>query len=408
MFRNIFVFGLLGLFLWGSAQEPMEIFKQRPQTPTGTSLHENGSIRLFLCGDVMTGRGIDQILPHPSNPQIYESYMKDASGYVAIAERANGPIPAPVSYDYIWGDALKVLDNYAADLRIINLETSITTSNDYWKGKSINYRMHPKNIACLSALKIEICVLANNHLLDWGYQGLDETLSALKKVGIKTTGAGSNSYRAQKPAIMDVNNRGRVLVFSYGSPTSGIPLEWAATDERAGVNMLQLNESSIEKVKEQINQYRQPGDVIITSIHWGGNWGYDIPLEQSNFAHELIDKADVDIIHGHSSHHAKGIEVYKQKLIIYGAGDFINDYEGISGYEQYRDDLAVMYLAKIEPANGKLVELEMYPFEIRNFQLQKVSNSDLKWLRDQLDNQGRNLGTRVKLHPPNSLLLQWD
>ncbi|MCZ6520943.1 MAG: CapA family protein, partial [Bacteroidetes bacterium] len=105
---------------------------------------------------------------------------------------------------------------------------------------------------------------------------------------------------------------------------------------------------------------------------------------------------------------SKGIEVYKQKLIIYGAGDFINDYEGISGHEQYRDDLAVMYLVKINPVDGRLVELELFPFEIRNFQLYKVSNIDLKWLRDQLDNQGRKLGTRVKLHPPNSLLLQWD
>ncbi|MCZ6694259.1 MAG: CapA family protein [Bacteroidetes bacterium] len=400
-------FGFLCLFFFDPSQESIDVFDRKLKMARNYSTDK--TVRIFLCGDVMTGRGIDQILPHPSNPQIYESYMKDAIGYVAIAERANGPVPAPVSYDYIWGDASKVLDNYAPDLRIINLETSITTSDDYWKGKGINYRMHPQNIACLSALKIDICVLANNHLLDWGYQGLEETLSTLNNAHLKTSGAGSNLFNAQKPAIMEVKNKGRVLVFSYGTPTSGIPLEWAATDERAGVNMLQkLNESSIEKVKKQIEQYRQPSDVIITSIHWGGNWGYDIPLEQSSFAHELIDKAGVDIIHGHSSHHSKGIEVYKQKLIIYGAGDFINDYEGISGHEQYRDDLAVMYLVKINPVDGRLVELELFPFEIRNFQLHKVSNIDLKWLRDQLDNQGRKLGTRVKLHPPNSLLLQWD
>ena len=392
-------YGFLCLFFFGPSKESIDVFDIKLKMATNYSTDR--SIRLFLCGDVMTGRGIDQILPHPSNPQIYESYTKDAKGYVTIAEQTNGPIPAMVDYDYIWGDALKVLDNYSPDLRIINLETSITTSDDYWKGKGINYRMHPQNTPCLTAFNVDICVLANNHLLDWGYTGLDETLATLKKVGIKTAGAGTNSYQALKPTIVEVKNKGRVLVFSYGSPTSGIPLEWAATNERAGVNVLQkLNESSIEKVKKQIKQYQQPGDVIIISIHWGGNCGYDVPLEQSNFAHELIDKAGVDIIHGHSSHLAKGIEVYKQKLIIYGAGDFINDYEGISGHEQYRDDLAVMYLVKINPVDGRLVELEMYPFEIRNFQLHKVSNSDLKWLRDQFDNHGRKLGTRVKLHPP--------
>ena len=66
------------------------------------TLHETEnkteSVTLFLCGDVMTGRGIDQVLPHPSSPEIYESYMTSALGYVEIAEEANGPIPAPVAF----------------------------------------------------------------------------------------------------------------------------------------------------------------------------------------------------------------------------------------------------------------------------------------------------------------------
>ena len=68
------------------------------------------AITIFLCGDVMTGRGIDQILPHPSDPTIYESYMKSAQGYVKIAEEVNGSIDFPVSFSYIWGNALKEMD----------------------------------------------------------------------------------------------------------------------------------------------------------------------------------------------------------------------------------------------------------------------------------------------------------
>lgn len=64
------------------------------------------SLTLFLCGDVMAGRGIDQALPHPSDPAIHEPLMQTAEGYVALAEQAHGPIPKPVSFSYIWGDML--------------------------------------------------------------------------------------------------------------------------------------------------------------------------------------------------------------------------------------------------------------------------------------------------------------
>ncbi|MFZ5772705.1 MAG: poly-gamma-glutamate biosynthesis protein, partial [Thermodesulfobacteriota bacterium] len=55
-------------------------------------------ITLFLCGDVMTGRGIDQVLPHPSEPVLYESYMRSAAGYVQLAEEKNGPLARPVDF----------------------------------------------------------------------------------------------------------------------------------------------------------------------------------------------------------------------------------------------------------------------------------------------------------------------
>lgn len=97
-------------------------------------------ITLLLCGDVMTGRGIDQIMSHPSNPILHESYVKNAKEYVTMAEWANGFMDKPVDNAYIWGDALKTIKD--ADIRIINLETSITNSNTY-ADKWINYRMHP-------------------------------------------------------------------------------------------------------------------------------------------------------------------------------------------------------------------------------------------------------------------------
>src|SRR5215467_6347244 len=112
------------------------------------------AISLFLCGDVMTGRGIDQVLPHPVNPILYEPYVRDAREYVELAEAAHGPIPRPVSFDYIWGDALDELECAATDFRIINFETSITTSDEACP-KDINYRMHPANTPCITSARID-------------------------------------------------------------------------------------------------------------------------------------------------------------------------------------------------------------------------------------------------------------
>ncbi|OGB01681.1 MAG: hypothetical protein A3E79_09405 [Burkholderiales bacterium RIFCSPHIGHO2_12_FULL_61_11] len=64
------------------------------------------TLTLWLAGDVMTGRGIDQIQAHAVPPVLYENWVHDARDYVQLAERVNGPVPAPVTPDYIWGDAL--------------------------------------------------------------------------------------------------------------------------------------------------------------------------------------------------------------------------------------------------------------------------------------------------------------
>jgi poly-gamma-glutamate capsule biosynthesis protein CapA/YwtB (metallophosphatase superfamily) len=383
--------------------------KKPRQKPANKQSAMAGLITIFMCGDVMIGRGIDQVLPHPCDPVIYEPWVRDAGEYVALAEKANGPIQQPVSFSYIWGDALEELERVAPDVRIINLETSVTKSDDYWKGKGINYRMHPENIHCVTAAGIDCCALANNHVLDWGYSGLTETLEALKKVNVKSAGAGQNLEEAETPAVMEVEKKGRVILFSYGSETSGIPFSWAASEDKPGVNLLQdFSDKTVEYIRENVRKVRQQGDIVIASIHWGSNWGYEIPREQREFAHKLIDTASVDIVHGHSSHHVMGIEVYEDKPIIYGCGDFLNDYEGIGGYEDFRADLALMYFVSVDLSTGKLVCLHMTPTQIKNFKANRSSRADALWLRDILNREGKEFGTRVELNKDNKLTLQWD
>ncbi len=397
---------LLGLTALGMLSPPWVLLAQ--QRRINDTIMNKQSVTLFLCGDVMTGRGIDQILPHPVNPEIYESYVKDARDYVKLAERMNGPISKPVDFAYIWGDALAELEQQAPDVRIINLETAVTTSNNYWP-KGINYRMHPANIPCLKAASIDCCMLANNHVLDWGPAGLEETLATLTKAGIKYAGAGRTLDEAQAPAILTLPGKGRVVVFSFGAESSGISQNWRAKDDRPGINLLpDLSHSATHAIADQVRRVKKTGDIVVASIHWGGNWGYRIDRDQRRFAHALIDIAAIDVVHGHSSHHIKGIEVYKNHPIIYGCGDFLTDYEGISGYERYRDDLGLMYFPTLDPASGRLLRFEMTPTRLKNLRINYASREEAQWIADVLNREGKPFNTRVTLSEDNRLVLHFS
>jgi len=368
------------------------------------------SLRFFLCGDVMTGRGIDQALPHPVNPILYEPYVRDAREYVALAEKANGSIPRPLNAGYIWGHALHELERAEVDLRIVNLETAITLADAAWPEKGIHYRMHPQNIGCLTSAKISACALANNHVLDWGYEGLSETLRTLDAAGIAHAGAGNDAEEAMQPAVLKTGGNGRLLLFSFGLGTSGIPQDWKATSPAAagGVNLLEdLSEGSAARVANQMRAHQQSGDLIIASIHWGGNWGYEIPRDQIVFAHRLIEEG-VAIAHGHSSHHVKAIEVFKGHLILHGCGDFLTDYEGISGYEMFRGDLALMYLIELDSDSGELILARLVPMRMRRFRLERASNADAEWLCNRLTELGRPFRTGARLDKESSLMLEWS
>ena len=125
------------------------------------------------------------------------------------------------------------------------------------------------------------------------------------------------------------------------------------------------------------------------------------------FAHRLID-GGVDMVHGHSSHHPRPIEVYRNRLILYGCGDFINDYEGIRGHEEYRSDLALMYFATLDPVSGELSQLRLVPMQIRKMQLKRATPADARWLGETLTWASAGFGSRVESAGDGSLLLRWD
>lgn len=426
-------------------------------------------MRVFLCGDVMTGRGIDQILRRPSEPTIYEPVVRDARDYVALAERVHGPIERGVDGSYIWGDAIEVWREYAPDLFVMNLETGVTRSSRAWPEKGIHYRMHPANARVLrlpaevasgtERSAAAICyTVANNHVMDFGRSGLTETLDTLDDSGCGRCGAGRSEEQAGAPFRVepevdgagtghhddmghrdstgfhddttrrarathhdDTTHRAgrRAAVIGVGVGDSGIPPEWAAgkppssqsrrgarersgsdtADRGAGVHLIhRLSRTTIDREVARVAALRRHDEITIVSVHWGGNWGWDVPQAHRAFAHALIDRAGVSIIHGHSSHHVKCFEVYHGGLILYGCGDFITDYEGIPGHDAYRPDLSLMYVADIHSGDRSLRALRMVPMRTVRFSLRRAGDSDTHWLARTLNRDGAPFGTRVETH----------
>ncbi len=378
----------------------------------GKKVAGSGGVRLLLCGDVMLGRGVDQVLPQPGDPRLPASMprSRDARLNVTLAELMNGALPQMRGPDYVWGDGLAAFEACRADLRLINLETAITARGRPWPGKPIHYRMNPANTGVLQRAGIDFCALANNHTLDFGYEGLGDTVAALDRAGIRHAGAGANRQEAAAPAVLELPGGGRMVVISLALPSSGVRPDWAAQADKPGLNLVGVNDPWVSFLRDRVAEVRRPGDLVVASIHWGDNYERDIAPDRRVFARRLIDEAGVDLIHGHSAHHVQAMEVHAGKLILYGCGDLINDYEGRllrPSRLLFNPDLGLIYLARLSPEDGRLLGLEMRPTRLRRLQLRHAGPLDRQRLTAMLNRFGQPFGTRVEEDEAGVLQLRW-
>ena len=244
-------------------------------------------------------------------------------------------------------------------------------------------------------------------VLDWGKVGLIETLKSLEEAEIHYFGAGFLP-QVQDPLIFTFPlKKMRIVLFGFGSESSGVPESWMASKTSPGVNFIKITDyylshvikiikkhTDAEKLRKSKFEYEENEytDIIIVSIHWG----FKIHEHFQTFAHRLIDEANVDVIHGHSSHHVRAMEIYKGKPIIYGCGDFISDYEGIDGaYQSLRDDLAFMYFIDISK-DKQLQKVVLSPTRLKNFRIQKAEGSDAEWLFTNYQRESAKFGLSLK------------
>jgi poly-gamma-glutamate capsule biosynthesis protein CapA/YwtB (metallophosphatase superfamily) len=312
-------------------------------------------LKLLFVGDVMLGRLVNQML------------------------RVKPPT-------YPWGDTLPLFRE--ADVRLCNLECVISDRGTPWSAtpKVFHFRSDAKNVAVLNAAQIDAVSLANNHALDFSYEGLFDMLRHLEQAGIRFAGAGATSKEASAPIIWEVQGRKLgFIAFTDNEPG------WAASEEQPGVWYvpMRVRGRQAQYLFEVVQQTKAEVAYLIVSAHWGSNWGYTPPSEHRLFARALIDRG-ADIIFGHSSHVVRGIEVYQNRPIIYGAGDFIDDY---AVDEVERNDQS--FLFTIELNGTTLSRLLLYPTVIRDFQARRAKNSECHAMATHMQRLCKQLNTTM-------------
>jgi poly-gamma-glutamate capsule biosynthesis protein CapA/YwtB (metallophosphatase superfamily) len=156
-----------------------------------------------------------------------------------------------------------------------------------------------------------------------------------------------------------------------------------------------------------VKRVRRAGDLVVFSIHWGANWDARITAEERAFAHGLIEVAGVDLVHGHSAHHVKGIEVFRDRLVLYGCGHLLNDYEGIGGHEAFRPELSLLYFPTLEFPGGRLTGLAMVPMRMHRMRSENAGSEGRHWLARLLRREGEALGTNVDTAADGTIRLWW-
>ncbi|BCR88558.1 CapA family protein [Aspergillus chevalieri] len=365
---------------------------------------------LNFTGDVMLARLIDQLFPTHLHSPHYANVIKTFIERYPYLSKYNHKSP--------WGSALELFRR--GDLNLVNLETAATEGVEKWPKKVFNYRMHPENLGVLGEGRVDFVALANNHTLDFGESGLRDTIKGVRGVGVEFAGVGDSAVEARLPAVLqlprasaDGNSHGdgvKHTVHVYSA--SDHPRDWSVIPE---FHLIDYTPSTKQHLKTLLttppdpqsqSQTAQP-DLKIFSIHWGPNYTWQPSAHIRDMAHFLIDECGVDIVHGHSAHHIQGVERYGRGVIMYGCGDFVDDY---ALNEEFRNDLGGIWRVVVntntnnDSSGGRkgkglvLDRLEMYPTRCDRFQvtLLDVDDEDHGWVRRKVAKLSEEMGTRVR------------
>lgn len=288
-------------------------------------------------------------------------------------------------HTYVWGDTIDILRN--ADLSLVNLECAISSRGSKWERtpKVFHFRASPDAIDVLKSASIDYCALANNHVLDYGYDALEDTLQLLDENRIFHSGAGRNLKEAMAPSVIrSTNSKVGVISLTDNQP------EWEATDNSAGTNFIPLDikDDYANRLQECISSARKSADLVIIACHVGPHFRETPSKEYVNFAHHIIDLG-ADVYWGHSNHMPQGIEIYKDRPILYDCGDFIDDY-AVERY--YRNDLSFLFNLNFE--KGALHNIKLVPTTTHDLHASTALSWDADLIMKRMVERCSRLGTK--------------
>lgn len=323
-------------------------------------------MKIAIVGDVMIGRLVNQ----------------------ALREE-------PASYP--WGNSLELFRQ--ADWRCCNLECVLSGIEPpfFRRPKIFRFRSDPKNVNVLQAAGIDGVGLANNHTLDFEEDAMLQMLEILDAAQIARAGAGRDLEEARRPALRPVGDE-KIALFSL---TDNEP-SWEAGAGKPGVYYLpmKVHDPRARKLLEQIARVRRSVGAVIVSIHWGSNWGSLPERGHPEMAHALID-AGADVVFGHSCHILRGIEIYRQRPILYSCGDFIDDY-AVDAVE--RNDRSCLFMLDIA-RDGSLQQIFLHPTIIKRFRANRADGREAGEIAASMICLSSALGTTLEWRQEQRLLV---
>ncbi len=287
--------------------------------------------------------------------------------------------------EYPWGDTLPLL--HAADAVFINLECVLSDRGEPWPGKVFTFRSDARNVAVLSAARVTAASLANNHSLDYGPDALLDCLAVLRERRILAAGAGASLEAARRPAVCAIRG-GRAALVAFTDNEPG----WEAGPAAPGIFYVPLagRTPRLDALLGAVADARRRSDLVIVSAHWGPNWGR-APLPEHVEAARLLVDAGADVVFGHSPHICRGVEVYRERPILYSCGDYIDDY-AVDPVE--RNDESCIF--RVDCASGRVRRVVLTPTVIREFQARLAHGRERAGILDTMRRLCAELGTATR------------
>ncbi|MHC1697138.1 MAG: CapA family protein [Geobacteraceae bacterium] len=295
-------------------------------------------------------------------------------GDIMLAGNASATLSRE-GYEYPFAATASLLRG--SDIALGNLETPIARKGLEFTEKKYRFKANPKAAAAIRRAGFTVLTLANNHIMDFGAQGLNETLQYLKKEQLLSTGAGRNLAEARLPALVEKNGQ-KIAVLAYSLT---YPVEFFAGPAKPGAAP-----GYPHFIQEDIKKAKTRADYVVVSFHWGAECATSPKSYQVNVARFAID-AGADVVVGHHPHVLQGIDRYKGRLILYSLGNYA------FGSMSRNADTSV--IARIVLDRG-VREVELFPLNVKNSEV-RYQPSLLKGAR----------GKRVISHL-QELSSQWD